>query len=125
MKKRVGIREAKKIFHKRPLKNQLRDRQKTSKKLVNPYSKNSYKWKQNPNQYDMRGVDTKTLTPKAIKNNQVYTYFGKTNTLNKAQQIQKETLEEYAKFWLYDFLGIERYPVVGDPVEVQVSKSDE
>jgi len=53
---RVGIKEAKRIFRKRSVRSQLLDRKKTSKHIVYPYSKNSHKWKKNPDKYDMVGV---------------------------------------------------------------------
>lgn len=96
MKKRVGLKEARKIFKKRPLRNQLADRRTNAKIIVTPYSKNSWKWKQNPEKYDMRLVDTKTRTKHKLINNKVFVPFGRTKSRNKAEQRKREILTSFS-----------------------------
>lgn len=88
-KKRVGLREAKRIFHNRSLHSQIMDRSKTSKKLVSPGSKNSWKWKQNPNRYDMRFVDTKMLVKKRVIEGDVFTPFGTAKSIKQAKEFKR------------------------------------
>jgi len=95
-KKRVSILEAKNIFKKRTLRSRVKDRQKTSRHLVYPYSKNSWKWKQNPSKYDMHLVDTKTIVPEKIINGRIYTLTKKVKDLNKAKSIRREILASYS-----------------------------
>lgn len=95
-KKRVGIREAKKIFHKRPLRSQIRDRQHTAKHTMMPGSKDSYKWRQNPNKYDLHLVDTKMLIPKKVIDNKVFSPWGKAKTLPAIKRMERETLASFS-----------------------------
>lgn len=89
-KKRVGLKEAKKIFHKRSLRSQISDRKQTAKKVVSPRSKDSWKWKQNPNRYDMRLVDTKMLIPKRLIGGDIFIPFGTEKTKRQAERTKRE-----------------------------------
>lgn len=62
-RKPVGLRRAKKIFARRSLRSQIRDRQTTAKRVVLPLSKDSAKWAEHPDRYDMKFVDTKSIVP--------------------------------------------------------------
>lgn len=96
-KKRVGLKQAKKIFHRRSKQSQARDRAKTSKHTVYPWSKQSHQWKQHPNRYDMHGVDTKPVIPKKIIQGEIYTSFGTMQTSKKGiQTIKQETLAGFS-----------------------------
>ena len=59
MAKRIGYREAKKIFKKRSARSKSHDLMHTSKHVVLPYTKKAELWAKNPDRYDMLGVDTK------------------------------------------------------------------
>lgn len=96
-KKRVGLKEAKKIFHKRSIRSQVRDRATTSKQLVYPYTKNSYKWKQNPNRYDMALVDTKSNVQRSVIEGELYAPYGKAPNVKQAKRMKKETLAGFSK----------------------------
>ena len=100
MKKRVGLKEAKRIFHKRSIHSQALDRRKTSKNLVYPYSKNSYKWKRDPSKYDMVGVDTKSTIQKKIIGNEVYIPWGKTRSKEEAVEEIRNLLGIGTNRWL-------------------------
>ena len=95
-KNRIGILEAKKIFHKRSSRSQIRDRQQTSKNLVYPRSKDSYKWKQNPTKYDMVMVDTKYVRPRIIVRGRVYTQWEIAKNLKQAKRQKKEILGSFS-----------------------------
>jgi len=88
-KKRVGLKEAKRIFHKRSLRSQMQDRRTTAKHLVYPGSKNSWKWKKNPNKYDMQFVDTKMLIPKRLIDDEIFIPFGRAKTKKQAEELKR------------------------------------
>lgn len=95
-RKRVGIREAKKIFHKRSLRSQVHDRKHTAKNTMMPGSKNSYKWRQNPNKYDLHLVDTKMIIPKKVIDSKVFVPWGKSKTLSGIKRMERETLAGFS-----------------------------
>jgi len=96
-KKRVGLREAKRIFRKRSLHSQIRDRATTSKQLVYPFTKDSYKWKENPNRYDMAMVDTKSKVQRKIIEGELYSPYGKASNIKQAKRVKRETLAGFSK----------------------------
>jgi hypothetical protein len=59
MTKRIGIRQAKRIFKKRSARSRSHDLMHTSKHVVLPYTKRAELWAKNPERYDMLGVDTR------------------------------------------------------------------
>ena len=96
VKDRVGLSEAKRIFQRRSLQSQVHDRRQTSKNLVFPYSKNSYKWKQDPSKYDMMMVDTKHRRPRVIIRGKLYTHWEVARDLKQAERQKKEILGSFS-----------------------------
>lgn len=95
--KRVGYLQAKRLFHQRSLRSQYADRQHTSKNLVYPSSKNSYKWKNDQIRYDMVGIDTKTRKDKTIVQGKLYSKYENALSLQQAKLQQKEILAGFSK----------------------------
>jgi len=95
-KKRVGLREAKKTFHKRSLQSQVQDRRHTAKTVMFPGSKNSWKWKKNPNKCDMRFVDTKSQVQRRVIGGDVSTPFGKRKSRSGIKQLKREVLASFS-----------------------------
>jgi len=95
--KKVGYLQAKRLFHQRPLKSQYADRQRTSKNLVYPLSKNSYKWAKDQQRYDMAGIDTKTRQDKTIIQGKLYSKYENAPSLQQAKIQQKEILAGFSR----------------------------
>jgi len=96
-KKRVGLREAKRTFHKRSLRSQVQDRRHTAKTVMFPGGKNSMKWKKNPSRYDMRFVDTKSPVQKRMIGGDVSTPFGRRKSKSEIKQLKREVLASFSK----------------------------
>jgi len=95
--KRVSVKEAKKIFHKRSLRSQAIDRSRTAKNPVYPNSKRSGLWAQNPNKYDMHFVDTKPLIKKTIIQGNVFYNIGKVSNISEAKLAKRDFLASFTK----------------------------
>jgi hypothetical protein len=95
--RRIGYLKAKRLFHQRSMHSQLMDRKKTSKNLVYPFGKNSYKWAKNPQKYDMIGIDTKSYMEKTIVDGKVYTKYEHAKNFEQAKRQQREILSGFSK----------------------------
>ena len=95
-RKRVGLREAKKIFHKRSLRSQVADRKKTAKRVVNHRGKDSWRWKENPNLFDIRMVDTKMKIPKKIVGEDIFIPFGSAKTQRQAKEYKRNITASFS-----------------------------